>query len=293
MPSAKLLFEVAHTLEREAYRRIAMKARPKRGRFERQASRSMEPLIDAMEDDIIGRLQTTDRELGSITTDFVFRHRDGFIAAGQAVAADAAQYGANVAIQRAQRKGQSLAHRALPERIMEEILDDAADGIQTSLQNMRRQVISAIRGASTREEAIAAVQDRLASFRRTFIQRMARERAAAMERAMNWVMANVTTFEFQQWLTEEDERVRDSHDEQHGEVVAIGHKFSNGLEYPGDKRGPLEEWINCRCFLEPWEVPEGFKLPSDPTQPFHPDKPSTIERIQDATEEFRQWRADR
>jgi len=59
-----------------------------------------------------------------------------------------------------------------------------------------------------------------------------------------------------QWITALDSRVRgldmkDSadHISMHGETVKLGEEFSNGLQYPGDRAGPIEEWINCRCQL--------------------------------------------
>jgi len=49
------------------------------------------------------------------------------------------------------------------------------------------------------------------------------------------------------WLTQGDERVRDSHAEIDGEEVDLGDTFSNGLRFPGDPDGLPEEIINCRC----------------------------------------------
>jgi HK97 family phage portal protein len=53
-----------------------------------------------------------------------------------------------------------------------------------------------------------------------------------------------------EWLSAQDERVRDSH-QIDGEVVTIGERFSNGLLYPNDPGGPAEEVINCRCLTLP------------------------------------------
>lgn len=62
--------------------------------------------------------------------------------------------------------------------------------------------------------------------------------------------------EYEQWLTARDSRVRDepvaSHVILHGEVVRTGEAFSNGLLYPGDRSGIIEEWINCRCRTRPY-----------------------------------------
>ena len=68
--------------------------------------------------------------------------------------------------------------------------------------------------------------------------------------------------EYTQWIAANDDRTRDSHVEVDGEIIPIGGKYSNGLEYPGDTNGPLEEWINCRCSNAPFVIPYGFMAPS-------------------------------
>ncbi len=56
--------------------------------------------------------------------------------------------------------------------------------------------------------------------------------------------------EYHQWSNSGDDKVRDSHQNGSGvggEIVKIGDQFSNGLEYPGDPNGPIEEVAECRC----------------------------------------------
>jgi hypothetical protein len=53
------------------------------------------------------------------------------------------------------------------------------------------------------------------------------------------------------WMTMQDDRVRDSHQECHGVKRRLGEPFPNGLLFPGDPSGPPEEVINCRCWLVP------------------------------------------
>jgi SPP1 gp7 family putative phage head morphogenesis protein len=50
-----------------------------------------------------------------------------------------------------------------------------------------------------------------------------------------------------QWITAADDRVRESHAMVDGDIVFIGEKFSNGLEFPRDPSGNPGEVINCRC----------------------------------------------
>jgi SPP1 gp7 family putative phage head morphogenesis protein len=51
------------------------------------------------------------------------------------------------------------------------------------------------------------------------------------------------------WLTQQDARVRESHQSIDGERVPLGARFSNGLLYPGEHGAPPNEVINCRCTL--------------------------------------------
>ena len=68
--------------------------------------------------------------------------------------------------------------------------------------------------------------------------------------------------EYTQWISAGDDgRTRESHLEVDGEIIPIGAKYSNGLEYPGDTNGPIEEWINCRCSNAPFVVPYGYMAP--------------------------------
>ena len=67
--------------------------------------------------------------------------------------------------------------------------------------------------------------------------------------------------EYHMWWTGNDARVRDSHRPLHGHIVAVGNTFSNGLLYPGDKSGPIKEWINCRCTTVPYIMPLGKMAP--------------------------------
>jgi hypothetical protein len=57
-------------------------------------------------------------------------------------------------------------------------------------------------------------------------------------------------FETCLWVTQGDEKVRQSHREceEAGEIT-IGHEFPNGLRFPGDPQGPASEVCGCRCNL--------------------------------------------
>lgn len=83
----------------------------------------------------------------------------------------------------------------------------------------------------------------------------------AAKRAQNWArmqwirMANAygRTEWGKQWVTQDDDRVRKSHDPMNGQRRRWDESFQtaagNYLMYPGDTSAPIEEWINCRCNL--------------------------------------------
>lgn len=77
---------------------------------------------------------------------------------------------------------------------------------------------------------------------------------------------------YTQWISSRDKRVRPSHRGSYskngvhgtgvdGEIIPFGGTYSNGLSYPGDKSGPIEEWINCRCSNAPFVMPYGYTAP--------------------------------
>jgi len=75
--------------------------------------------------------------------------------------------------------------------------------------------------------------------------------------------------EYTMWVAAEDERTRDSHLEINGEIIPMGGTYSNGLAFPGDTNGDIEEWINCRCSNAPFVIPYGYMAPS--FSPFRED----------------------
>lgn len=84
---------------------------------------------------------------------------------------------------------------------------------------------------------------------------------------------NEMGIEYTMWITAHDDRVRGlketdtaDHVELDGEIIRLGDTYSNGLKYPGDTDGPIEEWINCRCANAPYNMPYGYVAP--PTEQF-------------------------
>ncbi len=83
----------------------------------------------------------------------------------------------------------------------------------------------------------------------------------AAKRAQNWARmqwiraVNAITGELwgKGWDTQQDNRVRESHEPMNGQVRRWDEPFITGdgnyLMYPGDTSAPIKEWIRCRCNL--------------------------------------------
>ena len=74
--------------------------------------------------------------------------------------------------------------------------------------------------------------------------------------------------EYKKWRSAHDSRVRGhrktdraNHIIMDEEIAPLDEPFSNGLMYPGDKSGPIEEWINCRCSAVPYLMGPGEMAP--------------------------------
>lgn len=106
------------------------------------------------------------------------------------------------------------------------------------------------------------------------LKRVARTEINSFQNVGAYLTCQELGVEYHQWWTAEDERVRETeqanHVEMHGQIVKLGERFSNGLEYPGDRNGPIEEYINCRCRPVPFFIPEGMRVPTGKTY-FYPE----------------------
>lgn len=108
--------------------------------------------------------------------------------------------------------------------------------------------------------------DKLADRIRSRFNDMSKERAMriavtetgiAFESARNAAMVQAG-IQWKEWLTSEDDRVRDTHAKADGKRVPIDEPFEIGgykLMHPCDPAGPPAEIINCRCVHGPASAP--------------------------------------
>lgn len=140
----------------------------------------------------------------------------------------------------------------------------ASDRIMTRLQGDVSKTLSDAYAEGLGPDAIAQrLRDELGNLTETESTRIARTEVNSAQNMSSFDQLRQARIDYHQWWTVEDNKVRDSHIEMHGEIVKVGELFSNGLRFPGDKSGPIEEWINCRCVAVPFIMPYGKVAPWD------------------------------
>lgn len=87
-----------------------------------------------------------------------------------------------------------------------------------------------------------------AGYRATLISRT--ETVGALNHGQFYAASESEAVEGKEWLTQGDDRVRDTHAEcESMGVIELEAPFQNGLQHPGDQAGDAGDVINCRCTL--------------------------------------------
>lgn len=183
------------------------------------------------------------------------------------ILADGAMLASNIGRRDTLAQLESLGHAVLfddldpvaLQRLHERVYTFSQDTLSRIEGDFAKHLGNAYRDGLGIDDAVKIIRDdfanlrhhRLATIARTEIQGAQNEGAAA----------TMTEYgvAYKQWLTVDDDRVRGAepqdrydHIELHGQVVRIDEPFSNGLDHPGDRSGPIGEYINCRCRARPY-----------------------------------------
>lgn len=117
------------------------------------------------------------------------------------------------------------------------------DQIRGLLATAEAQGFDAQRIAQLLREAVfgLGMDQRVRTITRTVIP-------AALNAGSYYAAVESHAFQSKLWVTQRDERVRDSHVHAEGEGwIPIEKAHGNGLQHPGDPNGDASEVINCRC----------------------------------------------
>lgn len=160
----------------------------------------------------------------------------------------------------------------LPDHTYNLIKNRAFEASAQTLTRMRSDVMEVL-AQSYREghgidKAANLLKDKFVSMRDYELVRIARTEINSGQNQGAYETEREFHINYHMWWSADDDRVRDGttsdadHTYMHGQIVRVGEPFSNGLLYPGDMSGPIDEWINCRCRLVPFLMPEGFTAPA-------------------------------
>lgn len=253
----------------------AIKARPRRDRqAENRLTNSLQSLWDDLVDDLFRRFEDIGHVPGDVITQGELAHMFGdllepFVESIVAESIDSAEFGFQRAAEEIRREGGEIAvtfdevAAGLEERIREGVFEASQRTLNRVTGNVLDNLAESAREGVGIDEAARNLRKVLNNMRGFELERVARTeiQSAQNEGAHEAIEALGVTYE--QWISADDDRTRDSHLELHGQIVATGEVFSNGLLFPGDRSGPIEEWINCRCRTRPFLMPEGKIPPVD------------------------------
>lgn len=160
--------------------------------------------------------------------------------------------------------GISAAFEGLPDELVERIRAGVFEASETTLARVTGDVLDNLAESAAEGLGINDAAERLkevtTNMRGYELERIARTEIQGAQNAGAHEALIDFDITFEQWVSAGDSRVRDSHADLDGEITYTGDRFSNGLRFPGDRSGDIEEWVNCRCRSVAWFLPEG-KLP--------------------------------
>ena len=182
----------------------------------------------------------------------------------------AARYGRNRVISELQRMGVGISFTDFSRRVQGLIDEHVFTASQHTINRVVGNVMNNL--AQIYEDGLG-IDDAAVELRKVFqamqdyeLRRVARTEINSFQNEGAYLTENELGVRYHMWYTAEDERVRSEHVDLHGEIVPVGEPFSNGLYHPGDRAGDIKEWINCRCRLVPFLMPEGKMAPPGTTR---------------------------
>lgn len=196
---------------------------------------------------------------------------DGLTDAIANAAGDAAQHGRDVAVGSLRAAGESgISFDTLPEHTRNLIRDKAFEASTRTMERITGDVMSSLTQSFEDgvgiDEAARRLRDVFDGMEQHELVRVARTEIISAQNQGTYTTLRDLGVDYHEWLSAEDDRTRESHLELNGQIVRVGDPFSNGLYHPGDTSGAIEEWINCRCRVAPFLMPEGKTAP--PGQPW-------------------------
>lgn len=146
-------------------------------------------------------------------------------------------------------------------KISEVIKDKLIEIVQiedTTKEKIRNLIEASLNDGKTVDEIAKALRADY-NFGPDRARMIARTETASTVNMARTVVLQEEGIESHEWLSAQDERVREDHVDEDGSIVPVGEEFPvTGLSYPGEPGGDAEQVINCRCITLPAQT-EGQK----------------------------------
>lgn len=155
--------------------------------------------------------------------------------------------------------GSSLLLRSsLVEKFMEAKMVNVVGVSDTTKKWLKQTILEGIKNSETNAQIGDRIRE-LYNFTSERADAIARNEVASATNGGRFMALQQEGYESHEWLSSQDDRVRDSHMAEDGKVVVVGQPFpTTNLVFPGDPAGDIDETIGCRCITLPAEMARKF-----------------------------------
>lgn len=220
-----------------------------------------------------GRMPSNPADRAEIL-ELVYDSEDKFFEAIEETSLESAQRGNNRFVNQLQLQGFSIAFGEYSENVKEKIIQSVRNSNSMLVNRLGKDLenilVTGYGEGIGMQELTDRLTDKFDFEKRVTAETVARTEVVGAQNQAFYENLVESQIEYHMWWTALDSRVRGlnpndkaDHNILQGQIVKVGDRFSNGLLYPGDRSGPIAEWINCRCTEVVYFIPEGKLAPPE------------------------------
>ena len=260
-------------------RHIGAKAATNRSsELERELARKLGALFDELGQEVLAQLRQAGRAPSAPDSkarlrNTIARVLDDMADRVEPEILEAAQHGRNRIANALRRAGMSIELDEMPSSTAERLREHVFESSRRTAARVDATIMDRLARAEEKgwgiDDIADDLQERFASLSDGDARRIARTEVNGAQNEGAYETERELNVDYHEWTTAEDDRVRGldpddegDHASLHGVIVRVGDPFPNGLTYPGERQGAEYEWINCRCRVVPFLMPEGKRAPS-------------------------------
>lgn len=117
----------------------------------------------------------------------------------------------------------------------------------TTFKELQKQFAESLANEEPRAELVKRIEDTYENISKSRAKTIARTEVGGVMTKGTYESYKQLNIPIKIWVAVDDANTRHSHAMLDGEERPLNTPFSNGLDYPRDPNGPVEEIVNCRC----------------------------------------------